>query len=43
MSEPTVLIIEDVHWADEGTLDFLRFLGRRVGDANALAKGIVEK
>ncbi|HEX6145795.1 MAG TPA: AAA family ATPase [Acidimicrobiia bacterium] len=33
---PTALIIEDVHWADEGTLDFIRFLGRRVGDANAL-------
>lgn len=24
------LVIEDVHWADEGTLDFLRFIGRRV-------------
>jgi len=27
---PLVLVIEDVHWADEGTLDFLRFIGRRV-------------
>ena len=27
---PIVLIIEDLHWADEGTLDFLRFVGRRV-------------
>ncbi|MEL6877436.1 MAG: AAA family ATPase [Pseudomonadota bacterium] len=27
---PTVLIIEDVHWADAGTLDFIRFLGRRI-------------
>ena len=26
----TVLAIEDVHWADEATLDLLRFLGRRV-------------
>ncbi|MGH3649506.1 MAG: ATP-binding protein, partial [Acidimicrobiia bacterium] len=34
--QPTVLIIEDVHWADEGTLDLMRFLGRRVGDSNAL-------
>lgn len=25
-----VLIIEDVHWADAGTLDFIRFLGRRI-------------
>jgi predicted ATPase/DNA-binding CsgD family transcriptional regulator len=28
--EPTVLVLEDVHWADEATLDLLRLLGRRV-------------
>ena len=28
---PTVVVFEDVHWADEGTLDVLRLLGRRVG------------
>jgi DNA-binding CsgD family transcriptional regulator/tetratricopeptide (TPR) repeat protein len=33
---PVVMVIEDVHWADEGTLDFLRFLGRRVSDTRAL-------
>ena len=33
---PTLLVIEDVHWADEGTLDLIRFLGRRVGDTSAL-------
>src|SRR5262245_589950 len=27
---PTVVILEDVHWADEATLDLLRFLGRRL-------------
>ncbi|WP_035615054.1 ATP-binding protein [Hyphomonas johnsonii] len=27
---PGVVIIEDIHWADFGTLDFLRFLGRRI-------------
>lgn len=27
---PTVLIIEDVHWADEATLDLIKFLGRRL-------------
>ena len=27
---PTVLILEDVHWADEATLEILRFLGRRL-------------
>jgi DNA-binding CsgD family transcriptional regulator len=30
-AEPgTVLVLEDVHWADEGTLDVLRLLGRRM-------------
>lgn len=33
---PIVMVIEDVHWADEGTLDFLRFVGRRVGDAKTV-------
>ena len=33
---PTVLVIEDVHWADEGTLDVLQVLGRRVGALPAL-------
>jgi DNA-binding CsgD family transcriptional regulator/tetratricopeptide (TPR) repeat protein len=28
--EPTVAVVEDVHWADDGTLDLLVFLGRRV-------------
>ncbi len=26
----TVLVLEDLHWADESTLDFLRFIGRRI-------------
>ncbi|MBV9831860.1 MAG: AAA family ATPase [Marmoricola sp.] len=29
-SGPRLLVLEDVHWADEATLDLLRFLGRRV-------------
>ena len=29
-ARPTVLAIEDVHWADEATLDVLRFLVRRI-------------
>ncbi|MCX7303675.1 MAG: AAA family ATPase [Hyphomicrobiales bacterium] len=33
---PTVLIIEDVHWADGATLDLIRFLGRRIADTNIL-------
>jgi predicted ATPase len=35
-SQPTVLVFEDVHWADEATLDLLRFLARRVGPLRAL-------
>jgi DNA-binding CsgD family transcriptional regulator/tetratricopeptide (TPR) repeat protein len=27
---PTLFVIEDAHWADEATLDLLRFLGRRL-------------
>ena len=27
---PTVLVLEDLHWADEATLDVLRLLGRRI-------------
>jgi DNA-binding CsgD family transcriptional regulator len=34
--EPTLVVLEDVHWADEATLDFLRFLGRRVENLPAL-------
>jgi DNA-binding CsgD family transcriptional regulator/tetratricopeptide (TPR) repeat protein len=29
-SPGTILVIEDVHWADEATLDVLRFLARRI-------------
>ena len=33
---PTVLVIEDVHWADDATLDALRFLIRRIADLPAV-------
>lgn len=33
---PTVAVFEDIHWADQATLDLLRFMARRVGDAPAL-------
>jgi DNA-binding CsgD family transcriptional regulator/tetratricopeptide (TPR) repeat protein len=29
---PTLLVLEDVHWADEASLELLRFLGRRLLD-----------
>lgn len=32
---PILMVIEDVHWADEGTLDFLRFIGRRTASTRA--------
>ena len=27
---PVVLVFEDIHWADEGTLDFIKFFARRI-------------
>jgi DNA-binding CsgD family transcriptional regulator/tetratricopeptide (TPR) repeat protein len=34
--EPQVIVLEDVHWADEATLDVVRLLGRRLDRAPAL-------
>ena len=31
-----VVTFEDVHWADEATLDLVKYLGRRIGDTRAL-------
>jgi DNA-binding CsgD family transcriptional regulator len=33
---PTVLVLEDLHWADEATLDVLRLVARRIEAAPAL-------
>ena len=35
---PTVLVFEDVHWADEATLDLVKFLGRRIHRVPALLR-----
>ena len=33
---PTVVVIEDLHWADDATLDWLRYLARRIARRRAL-------
>ena len=33
---PAVVVIEDLHWGDEATLDVMRLLGRRLGGVSAL-------
>jgi DNA-binding CsgD family transcriptional regulator/tetratricopeptide (TPR) repeat protein len=35
-AELHVLVVEDIHWADEATIDLLRFLGARVREAPVL-------
>ena len=32
----TVVVVEDIHWADEATLDLLRFLGRRIRNSTVM-------
>lgn len=34
--QTTVIVIEDIHWADEATLDFIKFLGRRINRLHCL-------
>ena len=34
--EPTWVVFEDMHWADEATLDLLKYVGRRVAQTRAL-------
>ncbi len=33
---PVLMVIEDAHWADDATLDFLKYLGRRIDRTRAL-------
>jgi predicted ATPase/DNA-binding CsgD family transcriptional regulator len=35
-NQPNIIVIEDVHWADESTLDFIKFLGRRINKCKSL-------
>jgi len=34
--KPVILVFEDIHWADEATLDFIKFFARRIGRAKCL-------
>jgi DNA-binding CsgD family transcriptional regulator/tetratricopeptide (TPR) repeat protein len=36
---PSVLIVDDLHWADQGTIDLLRFLLRRIRVTGSLVLG----
>ena len=40
-NHPSVLVVDDLHWADQGTVDLLRFLLRRVGSTRTLLVGTV--
>jgi DNA-binding CsgD family transcriptional regulator/tetratricopeptide (TPR) repeat protein len=33
---PTIVVLEDLHWADEATLDVVSILSRRLGEVSAL-------
>lgn len=33
---PTIIVFEDIHWADEATFDLCKFLGRRIQQTHAL-------
>jgi len=35
-TSPTIVVLEDVHWADEGTLDVIRFVAGRIERLDAL-------
>jgi len=35
-AQPTVVVVEDLHWADDATLDWLRYLSRRIANSRAV-------
>jgi len=34
--QPAIVVFEDVHWADDATLDLIKFVGRRIANVAAL-------
>ena len=42
-SSPTVLVIDDLQWADQGTIDMLRFVLRRIHRCPLLVIGIARE
>jgi DNA-binding CsgD family transcriptional regulator len=36
LASPSVMVIEDLHWADDSTLDLVRFVGRRMRSTRSL-------
>jgi DNA-binding CsgD family transcriptional regulator len=34
--QATVAVVEDIHWADDGTLDVLRYVARRIGRTSTM-------
>jgi DNA-binding CsgD family transcriptional regulator len=38
-AQPTILVIDDLHWADQGTVDLLRFVLRRIHRRQLLVVG----
>ena len=38
---PSVLVLDDLHWADQATIDLLRFVLRRISRTRSLVIGII--
>lgn len=41
--EPCIVVVDDLHWSDQGTVDLLRFLLRRIRTTSSLVVGTVRQ